>query len=194
MDVTGRGHDGSLVNSPTFPEGHTRLGIEFDSASSESVTIPDDPDFTFVAAWTFMCWVNPTTVPASELVCKQDQWWFSIDGGFNHGFYKSTGGTASVMGLTPAATGTWQHVACRYDGTNLQVVLNGTQNNTSAVGAFEMIDNTNPVRMGTWEGSTEFLDGILDDVRIYNEYLNDAAITTLMDTPVTGNIMGWIRA
>lgn len=184
VDVTGRGHDGTLFNTPTFPAGRNGLGIEFDSASSEYAQVADHADFTLGSAWTIMCWVNPTTVPASELVCKQNQWWFSIDGGFNHGFYKSGGGTASVLGLTAVTTGTWQHAACRYDGMNLQVVRNGVQNNTSAVGAFTMIDNTNPVRMGTWEGSTEFLDGILDDIRIYNEYLSDAQITALMNTPV----------
>ena len=162
-DVTGRGHDGTLVNSPTFPTGHIGLGLQCVSASSQYVEVADHADFTLGTLWTVMCWVKPTTLPAAacELVCKKNQWWFSYD------------------------DTNWQHVAGRYDGSNLQVVRNGAQVNTATPGSFTMIDNTELVRMGSWDGVIEFLNGALDDVRVFNEYLTDAQITAQMATSPT---------
>lgn len=191
-DVTGRGHDGTLFNAPTFPSGHTNLGLQCLSASNQFVEIADHADFTLGTAWTVMCWVNLYSVSAlgTEFVCKQNQWWFSCDNvNFYHGFYKSIGGTKSITSLTSSSTlvGAWNHLAGRYDGSLLSLVLNGVQNNVATPESFTMIDNGNPVRMGTWDGSgAELLNGVLDDVRIYNEWLSDAQITELLNTPVGG--------
>lgn len=192
-DATGRGHSGTLFNTPTFPTGHTSLGIECDSAQSEYVEIDDHADFSLGSAWTMMAWVKPTTIAASpgmEIVSKQDQWWWSFDTtNWYHGVYKAGGGTSSINSVAAPVADVWTHVAGRYNGTNLQLVLNGVQNNSGGEAAVTMIDNANKVRMGSWEGTTEFLDGILDDVRLLDTYEDDASITAYMNTPVGGTVM-----
>lgn len=188
VDNSGRGHSGTLFNSPTFPAGHTNLGIEFDSASSEYVEIDDHADFALGTSWTIMAWVKITSIgAANSMVSKPNQWWFSFDAAaWYHGVYKSGGGTASINSLLAPGAGVWTHVAGRYNGTNMQIVLNGTEDNSGGEAGVTMDDTADKVRLGTWDGASEFLDGIIDDVRIYqSEYLNDAAITVLMNTPVT---------
>jgi Concanavalin A-like lectin/glucanases superfamily len=188
-DVTGRGHNGSLFNSPSFVTGHTSLGLDFESSLSQYVTVPDHVDFNLGNVWTVMCWANFESFPAggSELVCKANQWWFSTTAAAHvqGGIYKAAGGTQNVIGTTVVGSGSWQHVAFRSNGTNLHIVLNGTQDGDSGdVSPYTMIDTTDLVRMGSWDGATEFLDGILDDVRIFDTYLDDTTVTSYMNTPV----------
>lgn len=190
VDDSGRNHPGTLFNSPTFPTGYTRRGLGCASASSQYVEVTDHADFTFSTEWTFMCWVKLTTLSAGgmEFVCKQNQWWFSADNvSYYHGFYKAAGGTVSIASLASSAAGVWVHLAGRKtSSTGPQIVINGTQNNGSVDTSGTMIDNANNVRMGSWDGGSEFLNGTLDDVRLYDEYLNDAQITALMNQPIGG--------
>lgn len=195
VDDSGRGHPGTLFNSPTFPAGHTSLGLKCLASSTQYVEVADHADFTFTSTWTVMCWVKPTSLVVGELVCKRNQWWFSMDtaGKVQHGFYFSGGGNAAGVQSTNAMTaGNWYHWAARFDGTQYDVVFNGVQDTglTDASGK-TMADTTDPVRMGSWDGASEFLDATIDDVRIYNEWLSDAQITSLMNTPVsTGAVRG----
>src|SRR5262249_32459923 len=108
VDDSGNGHNGTLFNSPTFPVGHTGLGFNGVAASSQYAQMDDSDVYNFGSSWTVMAWVKPTTFPAAgcEIICKQNQWWFSFQdvgggtNGFFHGFYKSIGGTASIGTLT----------------------------------------------------------------------------------------------
>src|SRR5262249_38355056 len=116
-----------------------------------------------------------------ELVCKQNQWWFSLwlSSGIRYqaGVYKAGGGTQSVIGNNNIPRDAWTHLAYRSTGTNLQMVANGGEDGDSGnVSPYTMDDSANPVRMGSWEGITELLDAAIDDVRIFDVSLTDAQI------------------
>lgn len=186
-DDSGNGHNGSLILSPTFPTGHTNSGVGFDGTSGQYVEIADHADFTFTNAWTVMTWVKFNSLLNASIVPKQDQWWFGYDtttGKFTHGFYLSGGGTSSTLSDSAPNTGQWYHAAARYDGSTLDIVLDGTPASSPTLITNTMIDSANPVRFGSWNGSSEFLDGVVDDVRIFNSFLTTAEVTTYMNTPV----------
>lgn len=189
VDNSGHGHDGTLHNTPTFPAGNTGDGLGLAAASSQYVEVADSADFSFGLAWTVMYWINPTSFAAdASTVIKQNQWWFALlTGGFvSHGFYRSGGTVGPVFSNAAISSGVWSHIACRYNGADLQLVFDGVQDNTLNVGEFSMSDSAEAVRFGSWDGATEFLDAVLDDVRIFDEYLSDSQITTYMNTPVAG--------
>jgi hypothetical protein len=92
----------------------------------------------------------------------------------------SIGGT-SVLASTPIAAGQWYHVACTYDGTIVRVYINGAQITTLAktgviadeVGTGWLIGARSPASPAI------FMNGRLDDVRIYNRSLTAADVTAL---------------
>jgi hypothetical protein len=45
-DLSGKGYNGTLVNSPTFVSGKVGNGLQI-TAQNQVVTIPDNNDFTF---------------------------------------------------------------------------------------------------------------------------------------------------
>lgn len=92
---------------------------------------------------------------------------------------KNSSNTVFERTITPDA-GNWHHLAATHDGTTLKVYRDGVQVGADISMAF-------PV----WAGTTfRVLDqsgtlATIDDVRIYDEVLDAAAITTLMNTPVS---------
>jgi hypothetical protein len=80
----------------------------------------------------------------------------------------------------------WNHIAARWDGLNMEIYLNGTPAVTGADGT------VGATAAGNLVGATRLLIGgdqsigkcIWDDVRVYNESLNQAAITALMNEAV----------
>jgi hypothetical protein len=88
-----------------------------------------------------------------------------------------------VTGPTVLAAGTWTHVAVTYDNLMLRLYVNGVQVATRAQTG-PTTTSTGPLRLG---GSTtwgEYLDGSLDDVRIYARALPAAQIRIDRTTPV----------
>jgi hypothetical protein len=85
---------------------------------------------------------------------------------------------------------TWSHVAVTWDGAStLQFYVNGSPSQPLS-GAFYgyglstyTIGGSNNARGGTTDSST--LDGLLDDVRIYNRALSQAEIQSVMNPPAS---------
>jgi hypothetical protein len=80
--------------------------------------------------------------------------------------------------------GTWSHVAVTYDGANQRLYVNGVQVASRAQTGSMALGN-GPLRIGgngSW--ATEFFQGLIDDVRVYNRALTATEIATDMSTPV----------
>ncbi len=73
---------------------------------------------------------------------------------------------------------TWYHVVGTYDGSNVNVYLNG---NPGVPRAFpgENLDNSQDVDMGGLNVSSNEMNGLIDDVRIYNRALSASEIQAL---------------
>lgn len=74
---------------------------------------------------------------------------------------------------------TWYFLATTYNGSEVKLYLNG-QNDSVFVVSGTIETNNNPVRIGNFRGqSRDFLNGLIDEVRIYNRALSDAEILEL---------------
>lgn len=73
---------------------------------------------------------------------------------------------------------TWYHVMCTADGTTLRQYVNGVETATVAAGAIS--NPSNVLRIGNGSDvTTRYLNGIVDDVRIYNRTLTAAEVKTI---------------
>lgn len=91
---------------------------------------------------------------------------------------------------------TWNHVAITKQGTTLRFYVNGIQQGADQTGSFSQIFNSStPVEIGSWtnEGSqVGFLDGKLDDIRVWNVARSQAQIATDMNKELAGNESGLV--
>jgi hypothetical protein len=91
------------------------------------------------------------------------------------------------MVQTPAppalAAGVWTHLAVTYDGAALRVFRNGAQAaSTARTGTIQT--STGALRIGGNLIWGEYLDGRIDEVRVYNRALSAGEITADMTRPV----------
>ena len=100
----------------------------------------------------------------------------------------------SPWGLLSASSipnNTWTHVATSYNGTAQSIYINGILQGTQSSGGVPYGGNspdTNPVYIGAYRSSgtlSDFLDGSLDDLMVFNRSLNGSEIRQLYFTSLT---------
>ena len=193
VESTG-GFNGTYQNGPTAISGQVGLGRNFAVASSQRVTVPHNtrynvPDYT-LAAWVF------ATTPSdgveidnsSKIIDKDRDFTMNWDhegiGGVScehhdGGTWVNTAGTAPP----PLAAGQWYHIACTYDddGNGYVLYVNGIAVNSRAGIAPPQTDTDNISIGSLFTGTSDFFDGRIDDVRVYNRALSAAEIDALYD-------------
>jgi sugar lactone lactonase YvrE len=96
-----------------------------------------------------------------------------------------TDGSTMVLGynnnyttLSTNNLATWDHYVCVYDGTDAKVYKNGILLGSQAM-VWNTINNSDVFRIGIGVGGEFWLNGALDDLKIYNYVLSDAEISSL---------------
>nr|WP_307606844.1 LamG domain-containing protein [Paenibacillus sp. V4I9] len=96
---------------------------------------------------------------------------------------KNGSAVRTIDGAAAIATGGWHHVAVTLDGTTGTLYVDGQQVGSNAV-------NIRPSQLGAttqnWIGRSQwssdpYLDGRVDDFRIYNRALSAAEVTAVMN-------------
>jgi hypothetical protein len=88
-----------------------------------------------------------------------------------------TWGAATLFIGPVASTGSWHHLAYTYDGGSVDTIY---VDGTAYTGSF--VHQTGPTTsayLGTYDGTVNFLNGTLDDVRIYNVGLSASQVAQL---------------
>lgn len=116
-------------------------------------------------------------------------------------FDLSTGGTTFTLldstGLvSPCVVNTWYHLAATYDGTTMRLYRDSTQ--IASVGKTGSItsNSQNMVIGGHANVASEKLNGVLDEVRIWNVTRSQAEIAANMSaliSPATAGLVGYWR-
>lgn len=202
-DISGNGNNGTITNGAwttstpnTTYYGGDPSATTFSSASSSKITITDPGTASVLDAngktITVAAWINGTTYGAGykgivvkTTVAPYEMWsynddlmcGFTIDGVSRRNTYAAN-----------FSTGQWYHVACTYDGSNIRAYVNGSNVQTWSQTGSVITDTNSPLLIG-WSGySTEYFNGSIDDVRLYNRALSQTDLTTIYNgtNPTTG--------
>ena len=163
------------------------------------ISASDSPVFDFSSGRSFSveCWFKLNKVTGDQvLVAKQYQ--SSADGSDNCewiisivttdlNFLISDDSENAFIGRSDAtnlSVNTWYHAVCTYDGTatsdGIDIYLNATsaddtpQNSAATYVAMEALSQ--PITIGALGDGTKYLDGLIDDVRIYDRVLTPSEI------------------
>ena len=175
--------------------------LRFDGLD-DYVSIANDGSFDFNYAFTVEAWVKPLSLAGSGNFKAIVQGAFSeppFSGGgwvmcLDRSDYSAWGLSVCVP-LCDAAesasgnlqVGQWQHLAARYDGTNISIYRNGIiVANTPWSGN---VTDVNFVLLGIWETS---FNGLIDEVRIWNIARTQAQIQADMNQYLSGNESGLV--
>jgi hypothetical protein len=120
--------------------------------------------------------------------------------GSNQLIFSSAGSTTFKTQITSStAITTWKHIVCQKSGSSLQLYVDGTLessitdtllvNTLSPFTASARIDNTSNLFIGGFDTQSSNLQGVLDEVRIFNKSLTASNISSLKDRSEGGTML-----
>ncbi len=201
-DRSGAANSGTLTNGPTKVIGKLGQALNFDGTddyvNAGSATIIDNLTNLSICAW-----VNPDTLPNgySAIIGQMDNGGAEATFGFHDNgtadyieFYRTFSGTIgewhSDGNIVP--TGSWSHICMTYNNSSVAndpaYYLNGAQ-----IGVVEVstpVGTASSTAGGDYfigaidngVAGTDFLDGKIDEVRLYNRILTAAEIQSLYNS------------
>jgi glucose/arabinose dehydrogenase len=88
-----------------------------------------------------------------------------------------------VHSTTAVSAGQFYHLACTWDGSAVQLYING-EVNSATTPTIVASANSAPLFIGQYGGDVDRMDGVIDEVRIYSVALSAAQIQTDMTTAI----------
>jgi hypothetical protein len=187
-DQSGNGNDGTLINDPVWATGIINGALQLDGID-DYVNCGNDPSLNFTDAVTLAAWVKLNSVPPafSVLVAgKFGAYWLEWRENkalslsmFLNGAYNGSGPTLEL------ADEDWHHIALTYDGTqkkgyhNLQEVFSEGASGAIDVSAVNFLVGEGHPAIDNFNGCP---DGLIDDVRVYNQALTQEEIELAMQS------------
>lgn len=191
-DSSGYGKNATL-NGATWAAGRSGNAVSM-NGSSQYVGMPSGivntlNDFT-IAAWvrlnTVTTWTRIFDIGSSTTV----NMFLTPTAGSAVRFAITTNGSGSeqrINGTTALSGGSWQHVAVTLSGNTGTLYVNGVQVgiNTSMTLRPSSLGNTSRNYIGRSQYSDPYLNGLVDDFRIYDRALSVTEIQALVSGTVT---------
>lgn len=199
LDSSGNGHDGTLFNGATFGTGVHGQAFSFDGVN-DFVAGPVVPQID-LTSFSVALWIN--AVPENHLRLLIDSSHGGTRGGslnyegfavqlFANGrvdlaIGNGAGNFPHVVSDTHVADNTFHHVAATFDGTIMSMYVDGVLEETTVFTGTPATSGR-PIRLGNHDQFTNrALNGLLDDVRIYNHVLAASEVSALASVPEPGS-------
>ncbi|MBI4833330.1 MAG: DUF2341 domain-containing protein [Planctomycetes bacterium] len=191
-DMSGNGNNGTLTNSPIWVDGKFGNALSFDGAN-DYVSVSDNNALTFGngttdSPFSIELWVYPNSasgaVIAKATASNAGEYYITTAGG-NLYFRLVDNSASGYIGIYAVISqNRWTHITAAYDGngiSGMRLYFNGVLQATTASssGSYTAMENlaTN-LKIGERESGSNYFNGLIDEVRIYNRALTAAEITT----------------
>lgn len=196
-DSSGNGYDGTIsgaswingISGSALQITGTNIVGGISSSFDDSITTA-----ITVSAW--VKWYGPSTYPHDSFIfdCRSTSpqgFAFAIQRANGKLLFHMNQGNSSFITSVSSvpSNGSWTHVAIVFDDANdiLRLYINGIQDNTKGTTAHYQNSNANAaIGNNHWapgDGQWAPLNGIEDEVRIYNRALNASEIEYLYENP-----------
>jgi GH43 family beta-xylosidase len=197
-DSSGNNRHATLVNGPTFTTGRVGQAVNLagggGGAASQHIDLPDGI-VNGLTNFTIATWVRLDTTGAWRRIfdfgnnTSVNMFLVPQSGSSTVRFAITTSGGGSeqrINGTPVLSTGVWKHVAITRSGNTATLYVDGVQvgQNTSMTLSPSSLGNTTNNWIGRSQYSADaFLDGQIDEFRIYNRALSASEILSLFQNP-----------
>ncbi|MDX2505986.1 MAG: LamG domain-containing protein, partial [Gammaproteobacteria bacterium] len=181
------GHDGTLNNSLVWAAGQLEGALDFDGIN-DAIRVPHNDALSLTETLTFTAWIKPElisirykTVLAKDDGSGNSNYWFGLwqdelaFGFFSGGFFREV----FTNGLNIQA-GIWQHIAVSFNNSTdeVRLYLDGAMVHTGVL-TYSPTVLTVDLGIARSPAAGENWNGLLDDIRIYDQVLPPSELSTL---------------
>ncbi|MBI9019161.1 MAG: hypothetical protein JEZ07_18070 [Phycisphaerae bacterium] len=190
-DDSGNGYDGALIGDPQWVEGQIDNALKLDGSGDAALLVEHAMDFTQLSEGTVSLWANIYGTGAYSLLAISDDTVGSRELRFfieNNSLFLGARG-ANFDGSTPSLVGyadqQWHLITFTHDADNLTTVYVDGLAKTSAITPWFddfPAGSLNHMAIGCNKdsgGLQWFLNGIVDDIRIYDFPLSPTEVADL---------------
>jgi len=176
-DTSGNGNDGTFNGDPQWVSGFIGSALEFDGVD-DYVAIGD---LDLIESFTLTFWMRPSSLSSGwhSVVMKEYDYGFEFDGTSLLGRVgNGAGGWGATVTTTISVPAIWYHAALTWNGSDLEMFIDASSvgQNTGT-----HVSNNDPLLFASWNTSSEFFNGTIDDVRIYDRALSEPEILGAME-------------
>ncbi len=181
-DSTGHGYDGVLEGDPTWTEGVNGGALDLDG-DGDYVDLGSPPDWPSGTADRSICaWALTRTVASGYA------WIFSYGtNSTSHAMFIGRNGTTLIGAAYADATTVsnwwvtdeWHHIALAYDGSFSHLYTDGVEIASQAE-SWNLTLNYAIIGNQVGYGLSEYWDGMIDDVRLYDHVISAQEIADIM--------------
>jgi hypothetical protein len=181
FDKTGN-HNEVVLGAPLRVEGKQGFALQFDGVD-DSVAIRHSESLMPTDAITLVSWVKILGPAQAHHGIIGKNGYISGYRLLVHGtnmkvLFQLTGEEGyNLWSSIPVADDRWHFIAATYDGSKMRLYIDGTKDPNEADRAGPIDANTSPVMIGKPQYA---LNGLIDEVRIYNRALSEEEIYELM--------------
>lgn len=180
-------NNGDVVGSVSWGTGKKEKGLTLDGTNGNYVSIANSADIQFgTNNFTISFWVNLTNDNSGITTYKWDtsgsgKWLIGIDTKNIQFTDDSTG--PSILTQIPTDKNNWQQITFQRNGTKLLSFYNGVLFNQDP-NYFNRVNLNNPVnlRIGCDKSSSNCLNGIIDELMIFNRTLDSNEISNIYNS------------
>ena len=198
VDSSGNENNGIIHGSANWTAGKISSALEFDGLD-DYVMIPNSPTLNPAEEITLLAWVNPGVIPQdgwNKIIAKPytnssspwQQYALTLhDNQFV--FELNTEGTKDAIASTETLEpNTWYHVTGTYDGSEMRIYVNAALNGTlPKSGAIAAYPTDVHIGAGIYsDAETEYINGTVDEVKIYSRALCAEEINADYEEGLTG--------
>jgi len=202
IDASGNGNAGTLSGPSWAMKGRYGNAISFNGTNAY-VEVANSISLNPGTTATFSAWVNmvSTNADISSVIGKwsqtiDDEYLFGLDSSNRLTFaWQTTGGNTwgqpsfnIVSGSAQVPLGTWTYITVLRNGPAISFYVNGNLDakfNTADANPFRSGINTLRIGGQNRGGTPRFFNGIIDEVRMYNQALTPAQIQADMNTAIS---------
>jgi hypothetical protein len=185
-DKSGQGNNGTIVNNGPPIMGKIGQALDFDGVNARV----DTADIDITEYLTIAGWVKLDTLYSPDLtmevIGKSSVYGITLSSAGGGGEQRCVLATASkgwnycgTDGTNPITANTWHHVALTYASSTGYIHFLDGQDNGGGSDYTGLIDTNDEVVTIGSRSTGRYLDGQIDDVRIYNRALSEGEIRRL---------------
>ena len=176
---TGTYRNGVTLGATSLTSDTADRAATFDGVN-DSVSLPSTSGLSPSTTVTVEAWVRPAALPAAgsfaSIVAKAESYALQFNG--NRLEFTTMANGTRRRAQAPAGAvlaGQTYHVVGTFDGTTQRLFVNGSLVAAVSISG-PMGVNTNRIGVGSWDTSSEYLRGTIDDVAVYSKVLTAAQV------------------
>lgn len=156
----------------------------FAGTASSYVAVPHNALLNITGDFTVEMWINPDSVASGAQILLQKR---AVGNNVGYTLYLTSGKVAvrtnsltRLVSKTAVPVKQWSHVAASYHSSSgaFRVFINGVLDTSSVVAGADPVSNTDSLLIGV--GNNNPFKGLMDDIRIRNEFHSTTGILSTM--------------